>query len=605
MGLWDLAAAVAEEEVVEEESNRYLRNSDMGLELITKLLSSEIEETQVNLKFSLLERLIDVEYYDFANRSDIANEAEIYAMMMRAKLSLEEAIKFPFLTNKKVIAIGGGFSAGKSRFVNSLLGDDILPTDTRPTTSIPTYISNGAITNIYAYNIFGNKIRIDREAVSAISHAFTSRFKVGFTQILKNITLQSNKMPFKNLVFLDTPGYTKSDTYKKADNTDEHVAREHLKLADGLLWLIDIEKGTIPQQDIEFIRSLNFKRPIFFIFTKADKKEPSEINKILKVAKENLKSAGIPIAGLTAYSAVERKEYGGGNLIKYLCDLDIEAKAVELEKLFVDIFNMYEANFKTEIKNEQDRLSMLNKVALFSGIDNERDILNKLIQESKSKILKKQDLEKEISNLSNKIFKAIDELIIELEKEKLVQIQKEILSECNNEIITVVLEHITAVEEEFRVKCTHYSRPVEIRKLAGNAKTRKMKLNNITDGFVQALEGVYKSSAHKLVGKNYNFNHLTRVFNDNPAEKNNLNHQIKDTIHRINDEIACALDSDNSVFAVYRKNTSKAVKQFFNEEYDINQLESIINRENAEVCDILISNLETALRDVREFLMKK
>ena len=288
MGLID---DLNEEELVVE--NKYLENVEAGMELITNLLAVPEQDTNLDNKLDYLAKLIEEDYVELAKESDLKTEAEVIKKIENTKEKLEDIVNFPFLSNQQVVAIGGAFSAGKSTFVNSILGDSKLPTDTTPTTSIPTYIAQGTSENIFAHNVFGKKVSIDQEAVNAISHAFNQKYNLSFTQLLKNIILQSKDFPYQNLTFLDTPGYTKSDIHKKADNTDKALARTHLQLADYLIWLVDIERGVVPQQDIEFIKKLDFDKPILFVFNKADKKPPEQVEKIITTSQNNLEQAGI------------------------------------------------------------------------------------------------------------------------------------------------------------------------------------------------------------------------------------------------------------------------------------------------------------------------
>ncbi|TOF43990.1 GTP-binding protein, partial [Vibrio parahaemolyticus] len=92
------------------------------------------------------------------------------------------------------------------------------------------------------------------------------------------------------LIFLDTPGYSKSDNQQKID---ENIARQHLRVADYLIWLVDSQNGTVPQQDIDFLQSLELDQPVLVVMSKADKKLESEVKSIIKVAKADLENAEI------------------------------------------------------------------------------------------------------------------------------------------------------------------------------------------------------------------------------------------------------------------------------------------------------------------------
>lgn len=57
---------------------------------------------------------------------------------------------FPELAAKVIVGVGGAFSAGKSSFLNSVLGRKILSVEIDPTTSIPTYLMYGDCQRIKA-----------------------------------------------------------------------------------------------------------------------------------------------------------------------------------------------------------------------------------------------------------------------------------------------------------------------------------------------------------------------------------------------------------------------------------------------------------------------
>ncbi|WP_219583916.1 hypothetical protein, partial [Vibrio parahaemolyticus] len=83
----------------------------------------------------------------------------------------------------------------------------LLPVDTTPTTSIPTFLFKGVSNSIDALNFFGKKTEIDEHAVKAICHAFNKKYRVTFSHILQMIAVEREVFHYGNLIFLDTPGY--------------------------------------------------------------------------------------------------------------------------------------------------------------------------------------------------------------------------------------------------------------------------------------------------------------------------------------------------------------------------------------------------------------
>lgn len=71
---------------------------------------------------------------------------------------------------------------------------------------------------------------------------------------------------------------------------------------------------------------MNFDKPIYFVFNKADLSAEKEINDIIIDANDILKSSGFLVAGLSAYSSKENKHYGGDNIIEYINKIEEKNK---------------------------------------------------------------------------------------------------------------------------------------------------------------------------------------------------------------------------------------------------------------------------------------
>lgn len=409
MSIWDdLDEVEVDQSLI---SNKYLDNEQEGLNFLANLLSSDSQENELDKKFLMFENIVNNDFLDFSNQFALKNEAQMFNKFIQTKDNIEEFIKFPFVTGKNIIAIGGGFSSGKSQFINSILGEgEVLPTDTRPTTSIPTYIAKGNHKKMHSFNMFGNKTNLDKEGVLAISHAFNEKYNLSFTRILKNLLVESLSFEYKNIAFLDTPGYTKADFHKRQDNTDESVAKEHLKSCDYLLWLIDIEKGTIPKQDIDFIKSLDIVNPIYVMFTKADKKIQSDIEKIIDVTKDNLNKAFIKYYGISAYSSIYNEEYAyeGICIRKFLDNVNKNKKERRVVDEVKEIFKAYKDYNDESIRTFKSELEFFNKLSLESD-----EIYNKVkdkIQDCKNNIIDRNSKKNIISSFEKKVMNIINEI---------------------------------------------------------------------------------------------------------------------------------------------------------------------------------------------------
>ncbi|OOP92821.1 ATPase, partial [Helicobacter pylori] len=106
-------------------------------DLIARILNAKME----NEGLEEYQSVLDNEFLEFAGGVDSLKEKEIALLMLQEiKKELQLVASYPSLFQKTIVAVGGGFSAGKSTFLNNLLGLKLkLPEDMNPTTAIPTY----------------------------------------------------------------------------------------------------------------------------------------------------------------------------------------------------------------------------------------------------------------------------------------------------------------------------------------------------------------------------------------------------------------------------------------------------------------------------------
>ena len=212
------------------------------------------------------------------------------------------------------VAIGGGYSSGKSSFLNNITGiGAVLPTGIEPVSMINTYISfSDKVTKLIVSgkNCKGHVVKLNREVLDCIQHSSKSKVYVSsvLDELYINIPVSKEREYLKGLVFIDTPGYNNSDNANKENGkTDSDTASDALKDSAALFWCIDAEAGTISQRDIEELdETIGDKDnyPFVIVFNKMDKKPNDEIVKILKsaekVCKSKLKIQPIDIIGFSS-----------------------------------------------------------------------------------------------------------------------------------------------------------------------------------------------------------------------------------------------------------------------------------------------------------------
>lgn len=341
-------------------SNIYLDNPEKGLALISQLLNVSKKTKNQMKDIRRLDRLIDYRLLQSINKIQLKNEVELYHELIKFSDKLFEQNKIALLKNKKTIGIGGQFSAGKSKFINSIIGTEILPEDQAPTTSIATYILKGKMLKTEALTSQNEKVPLDLEAVKALSHAFYEKYQLGFSQFIHNLVISAPEFPYDSIAILDTPGYSKDDANKKQSISDSEKALAQLKSVDYLIWLIDIENGVMKQADIQFIESLHLKNPVLIVFNKCDKKTESDIAHIVSSTEELLKETNIPVHGIVAYSSQEQEEYLQKNILKkFLQNINKQSNTYvsledEIKKIIAELEQQIQAHAKsiTEKRNE-------------------------------------------------------------------------------------------------------------------------------------------------------------------------------------------------------------------------------------------------------------
>lgn len=301
-------------------------------------------------------------------------------------ICLNESLSNYYLEEKKVIGFGGGFSTGKSRFLNTFLNIDYLPEALEPCTAVPTYLGYSETTTYLAKNFFQQNLELSLEQIQQLSHLFDSNSKeqpLQLAQLLAHIYVGLERFKWQHLTFLDTPGYSKADSQHQS-RTDEKIALEQLKQVDHLVWLVSAKNGTIREDDLQFLSQIGVHKPIFIVVTQSDLVTSKELPSILESIKANLKRENIHIEGIMAWAAPIHSVKG-----RMLLGDDIH---VWLEKINTPIQN--ESSFEKLITFIED---------LIRGLDSKSKDLKQFIQHQQ-KLQKKLPLD-----LSQELEKNLDE----------------------------------------------------------------------------------------------------------------------------------------------------------------------------------------------------
>lgn len=346
------------------------RSPDERFQLVAKLISTpEIIEgaSQAYLDF---EELIRGNFLRLTGEVGIPGESRLFNDLLLLLKDLRDLVEFPHLANKNVLAIGGGFSSGKSRFINALLGgSNILPTGINPTTAIPTYLTYGDSEAIRTLNTFNRSEHLSRKDFQAISHAFNEdelspQSCISFYHILKLVQIQTPTFKWKNIALLDTPGYSKPHNDgatalagTDAGNTDEEKAREHLSQADHLIWAVPASNGTLHQADIDFLKDkVQWDKPVYLLITKCDESTKSDLRDQVVQIRDDF-SGIFNMAGWSAYSSRRGEVLDGDNPCDWFDAIDTKIKLTRWRGRFKAIIDRV-VEFNT---SEEESCSALEK----------------------------------------------------------------------------------------------------------------------------------------------------------------------------------------------------------------------------------------------------
>ena len=429
-------------ELLESEmaKNADLRAQNANLSFKNSLVAKLLGDKGHNEALQKFRALLYGEFFAFANNDDsLPNEAEAFSLMQSIEKELEVISTASALYSKEVVAVGGGFSAGKSQFISSLiLAENVsLPIGIAPTTAIPTYVLSSEDTKLVAFSNSGVRVELnelDSEIHSKINHDFINSFGFNLKKIMPFMVLKTEiEKRYENLCFIDTPGYNPSKGGFR--DSDRYSAQEFLSNANAMLWLIGLDsQGTIGKDDIDFLSELDLSsKKLYVILNKADVPSPSQRQAVLEQIKKQLNAYGIEYEGISTYSAIEHKEYEFDKL-SLMEFLDSLTQSNTLQTMLVKrLFSVYEMYAKSNLhksKRKEAIYKALNELEIALGGEDLDDDSQHFERIAKIKNIFKvgNEAEESIATLTkiiNDMKQTIDKIFSKVLKIDLPQINKD------------------------------------------------------------------------------------------------------------------------------------------------------------------------------------
>jgi predicted GTPase len=255
-----------------------------------------------------MKRFIYQEYIPAIDKINIfENEYEVFKEIERRFEKWTSIQLKPWLCEKCVISLLGAFSSGKSSIVNSIIGEDLLPVDVTPTTAIPTYISYGPRKVFKFVDIEGKQREISEDVFKMLSKATRMADNVLAKLLFSYIRYCVMEFPLDGLAdisLLDTPGYNSVDV------EDIKKAKDVVKESDIILWVMDINDGTLSKDSINFIKEILSENPLPFyvVINKVDSTPPGVKVKVKEEVEKMLNKNDIKYEGCFFYTTKSNDE---------------------------------------------------------------------------------------------------------------------------------------------------------------------------------------------------------------------------------------------------------------------------------------------------------
>lgn len=409
----------------EEVYEKLLKN----FELLCTIIQQNTSGNQMKADLTKIEEIIKKKIPETLKKNAPEDFYELYTDFKSEYEKFRDFILYDKLIGKNIIALGGGFSSGKSSFLNALMGKSVLPADIDPSTSVPTYIVKGEKHEVLGINVFDTKVQMQPRDIKKIAHGFgeledddekvTESVTLG--HVLENIFFSTPLQKYENIAFLDTPGYSKPDSEKYSAKTDEQISRGQLNSSNYILWFVQADAGTITEEDIKFIKTLREGIPLLVIVNKADKKNLQDLKDIISKIKSSMDLKGVRYVEVFAFTS--KMEQIEDEKLKAFIEADTEKIRHQIEtwnqqiyesnfaKNFKKIFVRCKDFYEEEIDEESRKLTRLNtSITKLAAEDIETEILEPLqqmVKEAQRNVNELKGISKKLKELQDEFFTEI------------------------------------------------------------------------------------------------------------------------------------------------------------------------------------------------------
>jgi cellulose synthase operon protein C len=233
------------------------------------------------------------------------------------------------------IAVVGEFNAGKSTFINALVGADIAPTGVLPTTATLHHLryAQDPIARIALEE--GPRVGEGRERIVPVAE-LRAALKAEVCRV-KRVEILLPIASLTRVEILDTPGFN------APNESHAEVARDAFAEADAVIWLLDAGQPLKRTERVVLEEARAQKLPVQILVNKADRLSKDDLDRVMHLVSTSLEEIGVrswsPPLALSARLALAGKlgdpralEASGWARVSELMDNQILARSEELKE---------------------------------------------------------------------------------------------------------------------------------------------------------------------------------------------------------------------------------------------------------------------------------
>jgi cellulose synthase operon protein C len=183
------------------------------------------------------------------------------------------------------LAIVGEFNAGKSTFINAVIGADVAPTGVLPTTATLHHLRYAP--DPFARIQFHPDAPTDAKERIVPSSELRSTLKAIDVTTVKRVEILQPIASLTRVEILDTPGFNAPDQR----HTD--AARSAFEEADAAIWLLDAGQPLKQTERLILEEARSTRLPVQLLVNKADRLRPDDLATVLSNVTSSLEETGL------------------------------------------------------------------------------------------------------------------------------------------------------------------------------------------------------------------------------------------------------------------------------------------------------------------------